>query len=551
MGRSVEEIRNDITNGGTSLGIEFGSTRIKAVLVDSTTAPVAQGSYEWENRLENGIWTYSLEDIWKGLRSCYQDLAADVKKQYGVGLTQIGSMGISAMMHGYMAFDEAGELLVPFRTWRNTITGEAAKKLTELFDYNIPQRWSIAHLYQAVLNKEEHLSKLDFFTTLAGYIHWKLTGKKVLGVGDASGMFPIDPADGQYEKEMVRKFEALMEPEGYSWKLSGILPQVLTAGEDAGSLTEEGAALLDESGMLQAGIPLCPPEGDAGTGMTATNSVAVRTGNVSAGTSVFAMVVLEENLKKVHEEIDLVTTPDGHLVGMVHCNNCTSDLNAWVGLFEQFYEMMGQKVDKNTLFGNLYRKALEGDADCGGLMSYGYLSGEPITGFEEGRPLFMRKPDSKLTLANFMRTHLYSSLATLKYGMDILFKEENVSLDKLMGHGGFFKTKGVGQRIMAAAADVPVAVMETAGEGGPWGMAILAEYMVKRAEGEKLEDYLKNKVFGSNAMKRFDFGLGLKAGVEFFQKYQVSIGYDWGLLDNIEDSGNKNRNLMISLSCFF
>ena len=484
-----------IRDGKAVLGIEFGSTRIKAVLVDSTTAPVAQGSYEWENRLENGIWTYSLEDIWKGLRSCYQDLAADVKKQYGVGLTQIGSMGISAMMHGYMAFDEAGELLVPFRTWRNTITGEAAKKLTELFDYNIPQRWSIAHLYQAVLNKEEHLSKLDFFTTLAGYIHWKLTGKKVLGVGDASGMFPIDPADGQYEKEMVRKFETLMEPEGYSWKLSGILPQVLTAGEDAGSLTEEGAALLDESGMLQAGIPLCPPEGDAGTGMTATNSVAVRTGNVSAGTSVFAMVVLEENLKKVHEEIDLVTTPDGHLVGMVHCNNCTSDLNAWVGLFEQFYEMMGQKVDKNTLFGNLYRKALEGDADCGGLMSYGYLSGEPITGFEEGRPLFMRKPDSKLTLANFMRTHLYSSLATLKYGMDIMFKEENVSLDKLMGHGGFFKTKGVGQRIMAAAADVPVAVMETAGEGGAWGIALLAAYRKDKKEGESLSDYLNQYVF--------------------------------------------------------
>ena len=391
----------------------------------------------------------------------------------------IGSMGISAMMHGYMAFDKAGELLVPFRTWRNTITGEAAKELTELFEYNIPQRWSIAHLYQAVLNKEEHLSKLDFFTTLAGYIHWKLTGKKVLGVGDASGMFPIDPADGQYEKEMVHTFET----------------KVLTAGEEAGSLTEEGAALLDESGMLQAGVPFCPPEGDAGTGMTATNSVAVRTGNVSAGTSVFAMVVLEENLKKVHEEIDLVTTPDGYLVGMVHCNNCTSDLNAWVGLFEQFYEMMGQKVDKNTLFGSLYRKALEGDADCGGLMSYGYLSGEPITGFEEGRPLFMRKPDSRLTLANFMRTHLYSSLATLKYGMDIMFKEENVSLDRLMGHGGFFKTKGVGQRIMAAAADVPVAVMETAGEGGAWGIALLAAYRKDRKEGESLSDYLNQYVF--------------------------------------------------------
>ena len=518
MGRSIEEIRNDIENGGTSLGIEFGSTRIKAVLVDGTTTPVAQGSYEWENRLENGIWTYSLEDIWKGLRFCYQDLAADVKKQYGTGLVHIGSMGISAMMHGYMVFDKAGELLVPFRTWRNTITGEAAKKLTELFEYNIPQRWSIAHLYQAVLNKEEHLSKLDFFTTLAGYIHWKLTGKKVLGVGDASGMFPIDPADGQYEKEMVHKFETLIKPEGYSWKLSDILPKVLTAGEEAGSLTEEGAALLDESGMLQAGVPFCPPEGDAGTGMTATNSVAVRTGNVSAGTSVFAMVVLEENLKKVHEEIDLVTTPDGYLVGMVHCNNCTSDLNAWVGLFEQFYEMMGQKVDKNTLFGSLYRKALEGDADCGGLMSYGYLSGEPITGFEEGRPLFMRKPDSRLTLANFMRTHLYSSLATLKYGMDIMFKEENVSLDKLMGHGGFFKTKGVGQRIMAAAADVPVAVMETAGEGGPWGMAILAEYMVKRAESEKLEDYLKNKVFGSDAGSRIDPDPEGVAGYEAFME---------------------------------
>ena len=495
MGRSIEEIRNDIENGGTSLGIEFGSTRIKAVLVDGTTTPVAQGSYEWENRLENGIWTYSLEDIWKGLRFCYQDLAADVKKQYGTGLVHIGSMGISAMMHGYMVFDKAGELLVPFRTWRNTITGEAAKKLTELFEYNIPQRWSIAHLYQAVLNKEEHLSKLDFFTTLAGYIHWKLTGKKVLGVGDASGMFPIDPADGQYEKEMVHKFETLIKPEGYSWKLSDILPKVLTPGEEAGSLTEEGAALLDESGMLQAGVPFCPPEGDAGTGMTATNSVAVRTGNVSAGTSVFAMVVLEENLKKVHEEIDLVTTPDGYLVGMVHCNNCTSDLNAWVGLFEQFYEMMGQNVDKNTLFGSLYRKALEGDADCGGLMSYGYLSGEPITGFEEGRPLFMRKPDSRLTLANFMRTHLYSSLATLKYGMDIMFKEENVSLDKLMGHGGFFKTKGVGQRIMAAAADVPVAVMETAGEGGAWGIALLAAYRKDKKEGESLSDYLNQYVF--------------------------------------------------------
>ena len=497
MGRSIEEIRNDIENGGTSLGIEFGSTRIKAVLVDGTTTPVAQGSYEWENRLENGIWTYSLEDIWKGLRFCYQDLAADVKKQYGTGLVHIGSMGISAMMHGYMVFDKAGELLVPFRTWRNTITGEAAKKLTELFEYNIPQRWSIAHLYQAVLNKEEHLSKLDFFTTLAGYIHWKLTGKKVLGVGDASGMFPIDPADGQYEKEMVHKFETLMKPEGYSWKLSDILPKVLTAGEEAGSLTEEGAALLDESGMLQAGVPFCPPEGDAGTGMTATNSVAVRTGNVSAGTSVFAMVVLEENLKKVHEEIDLVTTPDGYLVGMVHCNNCTSDLNAWVNLFEEFSLAMGMKVDRNQLFSTLYNLALEGDPDCGGLLAYNYFSGEHITHFEEGRPAFVRLPDSRFNLANFMRVHLYTSLGALRVGMDILFKEEGVKLDSLLGHGGLFKTKGVGQRIMAAAAGVPVTVMETAGEGGAWGAAILASYMRYRRDGGSaaLDQYLTDCVF--------------------------------------------------------
>ena len=349
MGRSVEEIRNDITNGGTSLGIEFGSTRILAVLVDGTTTPVAQGCYEWEFRLENGIWTYSLEDIWKGLRSCYQDLAADVKKQYGVGLTRIGSMGISAMMHGYMAFDEAGELLVPFRTWRNTITGEAAKKLTELFDYNIPQRWSIAHLYQAILNKEEHVKKVAFFTTLSGYIHWKLTGQKVLGVGDASGMFPIDPNTKNYDERMIQKFDTLVEGEGFSWKIEEILPKVLQSGERAGMLTQEGARLLDISGNLESGILLCPPEGDAGTGMVATNSVRKRTGNVSAGTSVFGMVVLEKELERVYPEIDLVTTPDGSLVGMVHANNCTSDLNAWVGLFREFAESLGIKVDMDSL----------------------------------------------------------------------------------------------------------------------------------------------------------------------------------------------------------
>ena len=504
MGRSVEEIRNDITNGGTSLGIEFGSTRIKAVLVDSTTAPVAQGSYEWENRLENGIWTYSLEDIWKGLRSCYQDLAADVKKQYGVGLTRIGSMGISAMMHGYMAFDEAGELLVPFRTWRNTITGEAAKKLTELFDYNIPQRWSIAHLYQAVLNKEEHLSKLDFFTTLAGYIHWKLTGKKVLGVGEASGMFPIDSTTCTYDAKMVEQFDELVAGKGYDIKLLDIIPEVITAGDDAGVLTDEGAKLLDVSGKLSGGIPLCPPEGDAGTGMVATNSVAVRTGNVSAGTSVFAMIVLEKELSRPYKEIDMVTTPSGHLVAMAHSNNCTSDLNAWVNVFKEFAEAMGMEVDMNKLFGTLYNKALEGDPDCGGLLSYCYFSGEHMTGFEEGRPLFVRSPESKFNLANFMRTNLYTCLGAMRVGLNLLFEKENVKVDRLLGHGGLFKTKGVGQQILADAVNAPVSVMATAGEGGAWGIALLASYLVNKEEGETLESFLDNKVFADQESSTLD-----------------------------------------------
>ena len=495
MGRSAEEIKKDIESGNTALGIEFGSTRIKAVLTDGTTAPIAQGSYEWENRLENGIWTYSLEDIWKGLKDCYADLAADVKKQYGLTLKKVGAMGVSAMMHGYMAFDADGKLLVPFRTWRNTMTAEAARRLTDLFNYNIPQRWSIAHLYQAVINGEEHVSRVHFLTTLAGYVHWKLTGKQVLGVGDASGMFPIDPATGQYDAEMLDKFEEMMVPKGYPWKLRDLLPEVLSAGDEAGTLTEEGAKLLDESGNLEAGIPLCPPEGDAGTGMTATNSVAVRTGNVSAGTSVFAMVVLEKTLETVHQEIDMVTTPDGHLVGMVHCNNCTSDLNAWVGLFREFAESFGMKVDMNELFGTLYRKALEADKDCGGLLAYNYFSGEHLTGFEEGRPLFVRTPDAKLTLANFIRTHLYTALGALKTGLDILFKEEGVQADEVMGHGGLFKTKGVGQSIMAAAMDVPVTVMETAGEGGAWGIALLAAYMKEKKNGESLGDYLNNRVF--------------------------------------------------------
>ena len=487
-----EAVKEAIRTGKTALGIEFGSTRIKAVLVDESHAPIAMGTYDWENRLENNIWTYSLEDIWKGLQGCYKSLTDDVEAKYGEKLTTLGSLGFSGMMHGYMPFNAAGELLVPFRTWRNTQTSEACKKLIPVFNFNIPQRWSIAHLYQAILSGEDHVKDIAFFTTLAGYIHWKLSGEKVLGIGEAAGMFPIDSTIMDYDQKMLDQFDGL---HNFDWKIRDILPKVLVAGEPAGVLTAEGAKLLDSTGTLQPGAPMCPPEGDAGTGMVATNSVAVRTGNVSAGTSIFAMVVLEKAMEKVHEEIDMVTTPDGMPVAMVHCNNCTSDLNAWVGLFEEFYELMGQKTDRNTLFGTLYRKALEGDEDCGGLMAYCYLSGEPITDFEEGRPLFMRRPDSKLGLANFMRTHLYSSLATLKYGLDILFKEEHVTLDKLMGHGGFFKTKGVGQRIMAAAADVPVSVMETAGEGGAWGIAVLAAYRKDKKPGQSLSDYLNEQVF--------------------------------------------------------
>ena len=493
--RNKEQIKEAISAGRAVLGIEFGSTRIKAVLIDEDKSPVASGSYDWENQYVDHIWTYSMEEIHKGLQGCYSALVKDVEEQYGVKLTKLAAMGVSAMMHGYLAFDEKDNLLVPFRTWRNTITGEASEKLTELFSYHIPQRWSIAHLYQAVLNGEEHVKDVRFITTLAGYIHWKLTGQKVIGSGDAAGMFPIDIETKDYNSRMLDQFDALVAENAYPWKIREILPEVLLAGEDAGCMTEEGVKLLDPTGTLEAGTPMCPPEGDAGTGMAATNSVAVRTGNVSAGTSVFAMAVLEKDLTKPYEEIDLVTTPAGDLVAMVHCNNCTSDLNAWVGLFKEFAESFGMDVDMNKLFGTLYNKALEGDADCGGLLAYNYFSGEHITGFDEGRPMFVRSPESRFNLANFMRVHLYTSLWALKTGMDILLKKENVKLDRMMGHGGLFKTKGVGQRILAGAIDTPVYVMETAGEGGAWGIALLADYLVNKENGESLTDYLNNKVF--------------------------------------------------------
>ena len=523
-----------IESGKAVLGIEFGSTRIKAVLVDDANKPIASGSHEWENQLKDGIWTYSIDMIWEGLQHAYKEMTEDVEKQYGVKVEKLAALGFSAMMHGYMAFGADDEILVPFRTWRNAITEEASEKLTKLFNYNIPQRWSIAHLYQAILNGEDHVKDIKFQTTLAGYIHWKLTGRKVLGVGEASGMFPIDIATGKFNQTMVDAFNKEVEEKGYPWKLLDIFPEVLTAGENAGELTAEGAKLLDPTGTLQAGCPLCPPEGDAGTGMVATNSVARRTGNVSAGTSVFSMVVLEKELSKVYPELDLVTTPSGHLVAMVHCNNCTSDLNAWVNIFKEFAEAFGVDVDMNKLFGTLYNKAMEGDVNGGNLLAYNYISGENITGMEEGRPMFVRTPNSKFNLANFMRVNLYTALGALKIGMDLLLKEEGVQVDKLLGHGGLFKTKGVGQQILADAMNTPISVMETAGEGGAWGIAVLASYMVQKAEGESLGDYLNNKVFaGQEGSELAPNPEGVKGFDEFIEIYKAGLPIQRAAIDSM------------------
>lgn len=525
--------REDIMDGRTALGIELGSTRIKAVLVNDRNEIIAQGDHSWENQLVDGIWTYSLKAIWGGLQDAYAQLAANVNRQYGTDLTTLGAMGFSAMMHGYMAFNDKDELLVPFRTWRNTMTEEASLKLTEAFGFHIPQRWSIAHLYQAILKGEEHVKDVAFFTTLAGYIHWQLTGEKVLGVGEASGMFPIDSNTKQFDTKMIETFDAMVADKGFPWKLAEILPGVKVAGEHAGVLTAEGAKKLDPTGTLQPGVPLCPPEGDAGTGMTATNSVRVRTGNVSAGTSVFSMIVTEKPLLKAYEEIDMVTTPTGEPVAMVHCNNCTSDLNAWVDLFKETLDLFGADVSMNDLYGKLYNKALEGDADCGGLLAYNYFSGEHVTGFEEGRPLFVRKPDAAFTLSNFMRTHLYTSLGALKTGMDILLKEEKVAIDRITGHGGLFKTKGVGQSILAAACNTPIAVMETAGEGGAWGMAILANYMIS---GEKLplDVYLEQEVFADAACEIEEPKEKMVAGFEaFMENYKAGLAVERAAVDHL------------------
>lgn len=479
--------------GKEVLGIEFGSTRIKAVLIDEKCNPIASGGHTWENRLENGIWTYHNNDIWRGLQDAYAELNRQCEEKFGSAITKLASIGFSAMMHGYLPFDADGNQLAEFRTWRNTITAEASKELTELFGFNIPQRWSIAHLYQAILNGEKYVNNISFLTTLAGYVHWKLSGKKVLGIGDASGMFPIDSNINDYDADMLQKFSQLEQVKKYDWKIEDILPKVITAGNFAGELTEDGARLLDPSGRLKSGIPMAPPEGDAGTGMTATNAVTVRTGNVSAGTSIFSMVVLEQQLSKVYAEVDMVTTPDGMPVAMVHCNNCCTDLDYWVNVFSEFSQISGMDIPKYKIYDMLYENALKGESDCGGVLNFNYLSGEPVSGTSDGRPMLLRTQKCNFNLANFFRAQIYSTMATLKIGMEIL-EGEGVKIDCLVGHGGLFKTPVVGQRLMAGALDSPISVMETAGEGGAWGMALLAKYSVD-SKGLALPIYLRDVVF--------------------------------------------------------
>ena len=483
-----------IKEGRTALGIEFGSTRVKAVLIDEGCTPLASGSYEWENRLENGYWTYSLSEVHTALKSCFKALKENIKATYGCDFTTTGAIGISGMMHGYLAFDKKGKLLTPFRTWRNTTTGEAAEKLTAALNFNIPQRWTSAHTYQAILSKEPHVPEIAYVTTLAGYVHYMLTGVNAVGIGEASGIFPIDSEAMDYDENMVEIFDRLTQEKGFTKKLREIFPKVLPAGANAGYLTEKGALMLDESGEFSVGIPFAPCEGDAGTGMTATNSVRERTGNVSAGTSVFAMLVLKKKLSRVYPEIDMVTTPTGKPVAMVHCNNCTGDINAWANLFTEFARAIGSDISKGKVFDLMYEMAGKGEKDCGGLLSYNFYSGEPVAYCDEGRPMFLRTPDSRMTLPNFMRAHIYSAMASLKLGMDLLFRNERVELDELYGHGGYYIYPGVGQSVTAAAAGTAVSVMKTAGEGGPYGMALLALYSVM-GKGEALEDFLKNVAF--------------------------------------------------------
>jgi len=506
------------------LGIELGSTRIKAVAIDQAGKPLAQGGFDWENRYENGVWTYHLKDVWIGIQESYKQLTSDYLEKQGAPLSDISGIGISAMMHGYLVLDKNDNQLAEFRTWRNTITEESAELLTKTFGFNIPQRWSIAHLHRAVTKRESHVHEIKHLTTLAGYVHYKLTGRKVVGIGEGAGIFPIDSTKNHYHANMIDKFNALVSEHTLPWHLQDIMPEILVAGENAGYLTEEGAKLLDPTGILKHGIPLCPPEGDAGTGMVATNAITPKTGNVSAGTSVFAMLVLEKALSKLHPEIDMVATPTGKPVAMVHCNNCTSDLDAWVNLFGEVLTKMGKAPDKTELYRTLYNAALNGDPDCGGLVSVNYLSGEHITGFYEGRPLFVRTPDSRFTVENFMRSLLLSSMASLKIGMDILTEDESVKASKLLGHGGLFKTATVGQKLMAGVLNIPIAVMESAGEGGAWGIALLAAYSVSKESNESLEDYLNKKIFANSAVSTIDpDDVDIKGFEEYLNRYKAAL----------------------------
>ncbi|MGY1635351.1 xylulokinase [Geodermatophilus sp. SYSU D00742] len=528
-----------ITGGRTALGIELGSTRIKAVLIGPDHAPLAVGTSDWENQFVDRLWTYSLDAVWAGVRQSVAALADDVRRRHGVDLAGVGALGVSAMMHGYLAFDAAGELLTPFRTWRNTNTGPAAERLSAEFGVNIPHRWSVAHLYQALLDREEHVGRLDHLTTLAGYVHWQLTGEKVLGIGDASGMFPIDGDTGGYSAAMLTRFDQLAAEAGAELTLEDLLPAIALAGQPAGTLTDAGAELLDPTGRLRPGTPLCPPEGDAGTGMVATGSVAPRTGNVSAGTSIFAMVVLEHELSRMHHELDLVTTPAGDPVAMVHCNNGASELDAWVGLFAEFARALGAAAEPSAVFETLFTAALGGAGDCGGMLAYNYLSGEPITGFEEGRPLFLRSPDSTFDLGTFMRTHLFSSLATLRIGMDVLQKTEGVRLDRMFAHGGLFKTRGVAQRFLAAAIDTPVSVGDVAAEGGAWGMAVLAAFATRRSPEQTLADYLDTAVFTGAALETTEPEPADVAGFDaFMQRYTAALPVERAAVDHV---GNGSR----------
>lgn len=519
-------------NGSECLGIEFGSTRIKAILIDDEFNVLATGSHDWENKLVEGYWTYSIEDIWHGLQAAYKSLNDECENKFSSKITSLSAIGFSAMMHGYLAFDKDDNLLVPFRTWRNTTTAQAARELTRVFNFNIPQRWSIAHLYQAILNQEEHVKDISYITTLAGYVHYKLSGKKTVGIGDASGMFPIDSDINDYNQEMLEKFSNLETVKQFDWNIKDILPKVLLAGENAGTLTENGAKLLDPSGTLKAGALMCPAEGDAGTGMVATNSVAQRTGNISAGTSIFSMIVLEKQLSRVYEEIDMVTTPTGKPVAMVHCNNCCTDLDYWVKLFIEFSSLSGNKLTKGEIYDLLYNEALKGDSDCGKIVSINYFSGEPVTGFSQGRPMVLRSENSNFNLANFMRTHIYSAIATLKIGMEIL-EEENVDIDKLMGHGGLFKTKYVGQKLMAGAMKTPVSVLSTAGEGGAWGIAVLASY-AKNSFDLSLEEFLDKKVFSKYEISTVEPDINDVNGFEkYMTLYKKSLAVEKSAVENI------------------